>query len=124
MKWFIYIVFFLSLPLCSFSQYKGSNAVANPGFENIIQCPDDYMQLNKAINWYGTNTDLYHSCNPNMVPYNLGGFQYPHTGNAYAGFIRIGFHSINKGREFIHNKLAQPLAKKKYCVDYYYSISE
>jgi len=98
--------------------------VANPGFENISQCPDDYMQINRAYSWWGISTDLLNTCNPGIVPLNIGGYQYPHSGNSFAGFMRIYFHSINKNREFLFNKLSQPLVKKKYCVDYYYSIGE
>ena len=98
--------------------------MANPGFENISQCPFDPSQLYFAYNWWGMSSDLLNSCNPLLIPSNFGGYQYPHTGNSYAGFGRISFHSINKNREFIFNKLAQPLQKKKYCVDYYYSIGE
>jgi OOP family OmpA-OmpF porin len=112
------------------------NLVPNSSFEDTIYCPDFTGQINRLQYWSSpTNAtpdiitsnfcDVY--LNSNMIdsPLNLWGFQYPRTGNNYAG---LGFYSNNPGgvdREYIQVQLNSSLISgKRYCVKYYVSLAD
>lgn len=112
------------------------NLVPNGSFEDTIQCPDFTGQINRA-NYWSTPTnatpdiitsnycDVY--LNSNMIdsPINVWGFQYPRTGDNYAG---LGVYSNNSGgvdREYIQVHLKSSLISgKKYFVKYYVSLAD
>ena len=128
----ILLLYFVLLGLTSNGQIIGPNLVQNPSFEEYYQCPYGSSQLNFAKYWWGRSTEYYNVCATNNAlscPSNYLGFQYPYYGNAYAGFI-IYFHnainpSIYTYAETIKNLLKDSLIKnKRYCVDYYISLSE
>lgn len=73
------------------------NFVKNPSFEEYYNCPDDNNKLSYAKHWHSpVDTIGVHNFAPEYlntcatlinvgVPENIGGFQYPRTGNAYIG---------------------------------------
>src|SRR5437868_5222781 len=69
------------------------NLVPNPSFEDTVACPNNLSQINRAIGWssYRQTPDYYNSCSINGgysgVPLNQFDYQYPRTGNAYAGLF-------------------------------------
>ena len=69
----------------------GTNLVNNPSFEEYYGCPTYAAQLYECKYWWGFSSDYFNACatvNSNVsVPYSGAGFQYAHTGVAYAGFI-------------------------------------
>lgn len=86
------VVFVISFVFILSIKTNAQNLVPNYSFEDIISCPTNYNQLTLAYPWIApTNDDaeLYHVCGINTsVPNNDGpyGYQYPLTGNGYAGF--------------------------------------
>lgn len=110
------------------------NLVPNSGFEEYSDCPDSYSQISKATGWftpYGTS-DYMNSCSgsngPACVPQNTFGYQFPHSGEGYAGIIErnIGldgtpFHP----REFIGIQLDSSLTPGvEYFVKFYVSLAD
>ena len=72
--------------------------VPNPGFKSYTSCPHfppDGSIVNAAPwfqSWTNFNSsDFFHTCDTMdqmvSVPYNFGGYQWPHTGNGYAGIL-------------------------------------
>lgn len=66
--------------------------------------------------------DYFNVCalpsNNSSVPSNLGGYQMPHTGNAYGGLIGYGFNTNYK--EYIQTPLLSALENGKYYYIEYY----
>ena len=87
------------------------NLVPNPSFEDTVLCPyQGWFEINLADGWssYRESPDLWHTCSgyvPNIVSWQS--FQYPASGNAYAGFI-CG-NSTGVWREIIGRQLTTPL---------------
>ena len=113
------------------------NLVSNPSFEDISSCPNNSGQLNRAIGWNipinggGGNPELYHTCCtvpsvcgvPSQTLFHT--FQYPHSGNSYAGID--AYYSIypNNWREYIQSKLIKGFSSGHiYCVKFYVSLSD
>ena len=108
-------------------QLLSPNFINNPSFEDYYNCPDMMAELYNAKNWWGFSTDYFNSC-ANMyvsVPANLTGFQYAHTGNAYAGLIIYANDVLNYDyRETIKTKLNDSLIiNKRYCTKFYISLA-
>jgi len=111
------------------------NLVPNASFENFSSCPSDQGQIIRAVPWYSPTyyltesmSDLLNECSPPYptslvnIPINIWGYQYPRTGNGYAGIYV--FADYEKGREYISVKLDSALiAGKTYCVGYYASLA-
>ena len=109
------------------------NLVPNPGFEILSSCPTDQGQLDHAVPWFSPTdsagmlmSDVFNICYLQSygvgVPQNGRGYQYPRTGNGYAGIAVFG--SWAKGREYISVKLDSTLeAGKKYRIGFYISLS-
>lgn len=131
MKYFISILFFLIGLFCKAQQ----NMVPNGNFETYSNCPEN-AQLHSAIPWlqpniptWGGSSDYYHTCVTNISPppSAAGGFQWPHSGNGYAGIMLFwdtlnNNYNIDKWREYIEVGLAKNMvAKNKYCVRFYVS---
>ena len=88
MKNLLFIFLFLFWHFDSQSQ----NLVPNPSFESVTDC-FPYPDSLSCISWFSPSDgtpDNFSSCfNPNYpdfgVPNNLLGYQFPHSGQAYAG---------------------------------------
>lgn len=105
------LLIILSFFISSFS--IGQNLVVNPSFEDYNNCPDHWTQIYEATGWSGSmgGVELYHSCSQVYgVPSNPVGYQYAHSGLAYAGFI-VFENQIDSldYREFLFGTLTQPL---------------
>ena len=108
------------------------NLVPNPGFEIIDSCSFGSGAIVDTVAppWDSPSAgsvDLYNTCSTHFaysVPENSWGFQYPHTGNGYAGG---GFYS-NGGvpgyREYLQVELDSPLvANQNYCGSFYVNLT-
>lgn len=91
------------------------NIIPNPSFEVSTNCPPPFGfgWLSVAVPWKSatlSSPDYFNVCSqPNTVgvPYNYFGFQQPHTGIAYAGFIlKDPFPNY---REYIEVPLTEPM---------------
>ena len=107
-----------------------NNLVPNYSFEynslcppfNVIQYTIPWFQPNKA----GGASDIFDTCQHSFpdVPNCYSGYQWPHTGAAFAG-ISIFQDTIAGGwvdwsREYMEVQLIDSLTKdKKYCVGFY-----
>ena len=119
------------LAILSTYSLSGQNLVPNPSLEipNLDSCPRDYSQLQKAIPWYSPTTstpDLFNECNPIEnwvgVPQNYLGYQYPSSGDGYAGFAVYNTQNV---REYVQVKLLDKLLHKtKYYLSFYVSLSD
>ena len=125
------LLFFTLIGITSNGQIIGSNLVQNQSFEEYFQCPWSSGQLSYAKYWFSLSTEYYNSCNlgSHSVPLNYNGFQYARTGIAYAGFeVYWGPPWVGNPipfQESIKNLLKDSLLKnKRYCVDYYISLSD
>lgn len=77
----------------------GQNLVPNPSFEDYTVCPDADGQISYASNWanYSGTSDYFNSCSTfpyPSVPTNVGGYQAPATGEAYAGIYTYGLREV------------------------------
>jgi hypothetical protein len=96
-----YLFIYLFIYLSGKSQI---NLVPNPSFEDTVGACFVQMNINSANFWYKAKAtpDLYNFCanffsgnpypNPASVPQNCYGYQFPHSGNTYAG---IGLYALN-----------------------------
>lgn len=119
----------LLLLMVTFANVNSQNLVPNPSFETILSCSNlmaGIQNLN-APPWNSPqdSPDLYNICSLTWnfsVPTNQFGYQYPRTGNGYAG---AGFYEASADyREFLHVKLDNPLvANQNYCMSFYISLS-
>lgn len=108
----------------------GQNFVPNPSFENYSFCPPGYGYIDYAIPWGGptsASSDFFNSCATNTsvdVPNNwdiYGGYQFPRTGNGYAGFLGSCPFDI---REYVQVPLIDTLtAGVIYRVTFYVNLS-
>jgi hypothetical protein len=103
------------------------NLVPNPSFEDTVNCPTLFGQMNTALAWsdYRLSPDNFNSCNSSTVsvPFNIYDFQYAHTGNAYAGFSALyNVQFTNVSRECLGAQLLQSLTiGQKYFASFYVS---
>lgn len=106
------------------------NLVPNPSFEEYDSCQQRESIVFHAKFWNNPNKgtpDYHNTCNIFGsycgVPQNIFGFQYPKSGNAYAGI-----HADNPGgnvREYIQCRLRTPLSLNCiYKVSFFVSLSE
>ena len=78
---------------------SAQNLVPNPNFESYSSCPTSISQLPLAVPWITPTVatpDYFHVCTGSIsvdVPSNFGGggYQFPLTGDAYAGAFFKGF---------------------------------
>jgi len=116
---------------CTFVPVKAQmNLVPNPSFETYTSCPTSLGKIKFATPWdlaiWNNSSDYFNSCNPSgwsSVPSNLFGFQYPRTGNAYAGIITYSWNSVpNNYREYIQVELVDSLHQGvEYCLNLFVS---
>jgi len=129
------VIFHLFFFFSFLSSINSQNLVPNPSFENIVSCPIATTQICLAPPWFqpnffnGINTstsDLFNACctisSQVGVPINIVGYQNARTGIGYAGIVTYD-DTVNM-REYIEVPLIDTLtANKKYCVEFYVSIS-
>ena len=112
------------------------NLVPNPGFEIYTKCPRFRTGLEEMLsppwenphnamnNGFIGSPDLYHTCcvTPALgIPKNEWGFQYPHSGQAYAGIIVWS----NTHREYIQAPLLEALvAGDTYYIGFYITLAD
>jgi OmpA-OmpF porin, OOP family len=103
------------LSLCGVAQ----NVVPNPGFEDLLQCPDWQSQLDRTAFWSDPSEqgtpDFYHACGAAWysVPDNTVGYQDPVDGQAYAG-IFLWIYLMEEWREYLQVELTDTL-KPGHC---------
>ncbi|MCK6650837.1 MAG: T9SS type A sorting domain-containing protein [Bacteroidia bacterium] len=114
---------------CFFYKTVAQNLVPNYSFENYTTCPSNGGEILYAQPWVGTGgvggVDYYNTCASNNVgvPFqNSLGYQYPKTGNAYAGLFLInGFG--NNYREYLQVELLDSLKQNKcYYICAYFNL--
>ncbi len=137
MQKLLFVFFFISSNIG-----QAQNLVPNGSFENYTICPNSWGRIYLATGWFqphkypginnvnlGSSSDYYNSCDDSTsyvtVPSNITGYQYAHSGTAYAG---IAYYTVqqngNGDREYIEVKLIQTLAaNKKYNLKYYVNMS-
>ncbi len=125
--WFLFVM----LVVFSIQNAAAQNLVENPGFEEIINCPDDYSQLFTTESWSTPNwgtSDYFSNCADTSqhkaanTPSNFIGHQTAFAGAAYAGLY--AFYKGNY-REYIQGRLLEPLVKgQKYCARFYVSLAD
>ncbi|OFX33447.1 MAG: hypothetical protein A2X08_00045 [Bacteroidetes bacterium GWA2_32_17] len=108
---------------------SGQNLVPNPNFEQYTICPTNWFQISNCIFWDSNREtpDYLHTCSSsnNISPPNcFYGFQYPHSGNAYVGFISYStFGSYTNYREMIGaNLLLSLVTNQKYFISFYVNL--
>lgn len=92
------------------------NLVPNPSFEEFLNCPQSTGELHQqSIDWYSWHftPDLFHVCNNDGlgsagVPQNGWGYQWPITGDGYAGVYTFQENGPNI-REYMAAPLEFPL---------------
>lgn len=120
-----------ALLLCLFTQnIKGQNLVSNGDFELYSGCPASFSQIDSALGWTAptsyVSTDYFNTCAPVSsligVPVNQGtGYQYPHSGNGYAGLFL--YASIPDVREYLETELTMALtANQCYHFEMYINL--
>ncbi|MFM2155478.1 MAG: hypothetical protein RL516_227 [Bacteroidota bacterium] len=101
------------------------NLVPNPSFEDTVYCPPGRNHLKACKNWlnFGNSPDYFNACTPFSLPNSNPGFQYAHTGNAYAGalfFRRANLPSGPNYREPMAVELVSSLIiGQKYYVSFF-----
>lgn len=113
---------------------QNENLIQNSSFEEYNNCPGGgglkslVSNLADCKNWNnpsGASPDYYNSCATQAyysVPKHYNGYQFPHTGNAYAG---IGFFISTSDYEYIQIKLKGNLLQdKKYCFSIYINLDD
>jgi hypothetical protein len=106
---------------------KGQNLIPNPSFETYTLCPNAGSEIYSAVPWTGPTTnssDYFNVCSPTRgVPrHGAYAFQYPKTGNAYAGIWGLNGIGTNY-REYAQTSLLSPLvAGKCYYIEFYINL--
>ncbi|MEZ4886240.1 MAG: gliding motility-associated C-terminal domain-containing protein [Chitinophagales bacterium] len=121
---------FCILFLLFFNAYS-QNLVINPSFENIVSCPDAFMQIENSLSWTSptaAKADYFHACdlsNTVGIPANSVGFQSARTGSAYAGVQVYSTTANTDYREYLQSPLIEPLiADSVYQVSMYVSPAD
>ena len=125
-------IFIVHLFLCLFFNIKinaQSNLVPNPSFEMYDTCPNatDGQSLVLAYAWVsgGNTPDYFNTCS-SVSQYappisGGGGWQFPRSGNAYAGLF--GFFNMGVQREYAQISLLDTLiANKCYAISFYVNL--
>jgi hypothetical protein len=130
MKLLIKLILFF-LPSIAYCQ----NLIINGGFDTLTACPGgaNGWPINLAVPWEKANfissaAAVYNVCSTNStagVPNNgslLDGFQYPMSGNGYAGF-GVYVPNVSNRREYLRYPLNEALnSGKAYCLTFYVSL--
>jgi type IX secretion system substrate protein len=118
---------------CKLFPGKGQNLVPNGNFEFYWGCPNGVAQIDSAAYWTnpiilstGSTPDYFNQCNSPFivgVPANGFGYQYAHTGDAYAGIMLWNFNPP-VFREYVQVPILQLTANQCYYFEMYMSLSE
>lgn len=117
--------------------FAQSNRVLNPSFEDYIDTSTNGIQgaaafLRNLVNYWSdpisSTSDLYtyksyqdDTSYPNII--GIGTFQYPHTGNTFAGFGIFGLSS--SFREFVQASFMDSLIfNKTYAIKYFVALHD
>lgn len=113
------------------------NLVPNPGFENVVNCPQfGTNEICLASPWFdathicNASSDIFHPCTDPFggggVPYNFIGFQEAFDGSNYSGISPYNdYLDPDNWREYIEVKLNDTLiAFRNYCVNWYSSLAD
>lgn len=100
----------VGLPLAGLAQ----NLVPNPSFEEYIECPNLWNQMERATGWsaYRGTPDYLNACNEGgmaSVPLNFAGNRYAADGEAYAAIIALELGGPPNWREHLGGELITPL---------------
>ncbi len=122
---------FLLFSLITFRDVRSQNLVQNPSFEDTLLCNNNPPQFWLRCNFWSLPTfgssDCFNTSGYCIepIPQNAVGFQYPRSGNGYAGFATLVPGSINPYREYLQNELLLPLdSGHKYCLEFYVSCGD
>ncbi len=116
-------ILLLLVNLFFLDQIYAQNLVPNPSFEQYDTC------LSSAAIYWGWvvawdtpsngSDDVFNICS-STVPSNMAGYQYPHSGNAYAGGQFYGFNGPDYYIEYMQVKLDTPMVEQQtYCASFY-----
>lgn len=99
------------------------NLVPNPSFEEYLECPQGYPDLDGKCSLWSTfrcSPDYYHNCSSMNGYENVSGYQLPRTGEAYIGILNL--FPLENSQEQAGVELIQPLeVGKRYYVSFYIS---
>ena len=110
----------------------GQNLVPNGGFEVIDSCSFGSGAIVDTVAppWDSPSAgsvDLYNTCSSHFyysVPANGWGYQYPHTGNGYAGGAFYSNGGVPGEREYLQVELDSTLLpNQKYCASFYVNLT-
>lgn len=126
-KWTIIFVLF-SLPYMS----KAQNLVPNFSFEINIDCPNNWGQSNKIINWYNPSTaSPEYFCECGYLPLDMGlpDIVEPKDSSCFIGVVigtyYLGQHPLADSREYLTVKLNEELkTENHYCISFYCLVSK
>ena len=101
------LLLWVGLALASTS--GAQNLVPNGSFEEYIACPPNFSFLDYAVGWRTEylSPDFFHACHTGTaagVPYNTCGYQYPASGQGYAGII-----TYDSGNPFVREVMSAEL---------------
>lgn len=128
-----FYILYLLFSLCFCCETKSQiNLVPNGSFEDTVNCPNTTGAIIKCKYWYDPNScssDYFNTCSPIYTdisaPQNFAGYQYPRTGNAYAGLYVYSSFFTTSLREAIAIELSETLKKNvNYCVKFYVSLAD
>ncbi len=143
----------LILVLSIVSRMGAQNLIPNPSFEQLTDCNTEFDYNFNATDWKNTifnttlnptfSADVYNECNitineldPYWVPKNWLSFQYPRSGEGYAGmFCGVNYELtklmnrsertfMDSVHEFASCKLKEILGNNKYCISTWVNSSE
>lgn len=104
---------------------RAQNLVPNPSFEDTIQCPQFYGDIDVACEYWTSfkgTPDYMHNCNLTIAIDELD--KEAHTGKAYAGFLTYGITTPDFLREQLGVQLTSPLIiGETYYVSFFVSMA-
>lgn len=122
----------LMLSMIWISSAAQVNLLANPSFEDTIQCVTGHSRFEGYVaDWRGGRGEYYSQYCQGFqveVPTNAIGSQYPHTGAAYAGIYTIMIDNVpshHQARDYIEGQLDTVLMRgERYYVGMYVNLAE
>jgi hypothetical protein len=116
--------------VCALQSKAQLNLVPNGSFNEDNTCVTGISQIHFAKPWFSPTQgtpDLFDECTQSTavgIPSNVLGYQYPRTGNSYAG-LHAHVSNTVENREYIAVKLISPLdPTKTYHFTMYCSLSD
>lgn len=106
---FIFFLFFTVSAIIK--AQEGMNLVPNPSFEDTIQCPQFYGDVDDSCEYWRSfkgSPDYIHGCNPAIEADLVESLQ-PQSADAYVGFLTYGITTPDFLREQVGVELTSPL---------------